>query len=134
MHQESLENVLVAKESVQRFKDKLRQALRSGRGRNLRRQLGGWAPVLRGWVSYYRWAEVKGIYEELDQWLRRKLRVILWRQWKRPWTRFKELCRRGLDATRAAASAFNGRGLWWNAGPSHMNEAVPIAWLRQQSR
>lgn len=122
----------VSKESVKRFKDKLRQAFRMGRGRSIRRQLGDLAAVLRGWVSYYRLAEVKGIFEDLDQWIRRKLRVILWRQWKRPRTRLKELRRRGLDTVRAAASAYNGRGPWWNAGASHMNEAVPTAWLRQQ--
>lgn len=122
----------VSKESIKRFKDKLRQAFRAGRGRNLRTQLGDLAAVLRGWVSYYRLAEVKGIFEELDQWIRRKLRVILWRQWKRPRTRLKELCRRGIDAVRAAASAYNGRGPWWNAGASHMNEAVQAVWLGQQ--
>jgi RNA-directed DNA polymerase len=122
----------VSKESVKRFKDKLRQAFRVGRGRNIRTQLGDLAAVLRGWVSYYRLAEVKGVFEELDQWIRRKLRVILWRQWKRPRTRLKALCRRGIDAVRAAASAYNGRGPWWNAGASHMNEAVPTAWLRHQ--
>jgi len=122
----------VSKESVKRFKDKLRQAFRAGRGRNLRTQLGDLAAVLRGWVSYYRMAEVKGVFEDLDQWVRRRLRVILWRQWKRPRTRLKELRRRGLDEARAAASAWNGRGPWWNAGASHMNEAVPTSWLNQQ--
>ena len=122
----------VAKESIRRFKDKLRQAFRVGRGRNLRRQLEDLAPVLRGWVSYYRLAEVKGIFEELDQWIRRRLRLILWRQWKRRWPRFKELCRRGVSKVRAAIGISNGRGPWWNAGASHMNEAVPLSWLRQQ--
>ena len=46
-------------------------------------------PVVRGWIGYFRLAEVKGIFEELDGWLRRKLRCILWRQWKRPCTRAK---------------------------------------------
>ncbi len=122
----------VAKESIKRFKDKLQRAFRVGRGRNLRAQLADLAAVLRGWVSYYRLAEVKGIFEELDQWLRRRLRLILWRQWKRPRTRLKELRRRGIDAVRAAASAYNGHGPWWNAGASHMNEAVQTAWLSQQ--
>lgn len=122
----------VAKESVKRFKDKLRQAFRIGRGRNLRSQLGDLAAVLRGWVSYYRLAEVKGVFEDLDQWIRHKLRVILWRQWKRRWTRFNELCRRGIGKVRAAISISNRHGPWWNAGASHMNQAVPAAWLHQQ--
>jgi RNA-directed DNA polymerase len=122
----------VAKESVRRFKAKLRQAFRAGRGRSLRVLLGDLAALLRGWVSYFRLAQVRGVFEALDQWIRRKLRVIVWRQWKRPRTRLKELRRRGIEAARAAASAYNGHGPWWNAGASHMNEAVPARWLSQQ--
>jgi RNA-directed DNA polymerase len=122
----------VSKESVKRFKDKLRQAFRSGRGRSLRRQLNELAPVLRGWVGHFRLAEVKGVFEDLDQWIRRRLRLILWRQWKRRWKRFKELCRRGLEKVRAAISISNRHGPWWNAGASHMNQAVPAAWLSRQ--
>lgn len=122
----------VSKESIKRFKDKLRQAFRMGRGRNLRAQLGDLAAVLRGWVSYYRLAEVKGVFEDLDQWIRRKLRAILWRQWKRWPTRIREMRRRGLAPQRAAYSAMNGHGPWWNAGASHMSQAVPIAYLSQQ--
>src|SRR5581483_1814324 len=59
----------------------------------------------------------------LDGWLRRELRCILWRQWKRPRTRAQRLMQRGLDEARAWASANNGRGPWWNAGASHMNDA-----------
>ena len=52
-----------------------------------------------------------------------RLRGILWRQWKRPWTRVKKLMARGLDEQRARRSAYSGRGPWWNAGASHMNDA-----------
>lgn len=85
----------------------------------------------RGWVVSFRVAEVKASFEDVDQWLRRKLRCVLWRQWKRPRTRLHELRRRGLDEARARASAFNGRGPWWNAGASHMHAAVPTAVFRQ---
>ena len=59
-------------------------------------------PVLRGWVAYFRLAEAETSFEELDQWLRRKLRCILWRQWKRPRTRIRELAEAGVDPTRGA--------------------------------
>jgi RNA-directed DNA polymerase len=120
----------VAPQSVKRLKAKLRPMLRRGRGRNLGRTVGSLTRVLRGWVAYYKLAEVKACFEELDQWLRRKLRCILWRQWKRHRTQFKELCRRGLDHERARRSAWNGRGPWWNAGARHMNRAVPTSELR----
>jgi RNA-directed DNA polymerase len=115
----------VAPQAVSRLKGKLRAFFRQGRGRALPHILRDLSPVLRGWVAYFRLVEVKASFEALDAWIRRKLRAILWRQWKQPRTRVRELRRRGLDATRAAASAYNGRGPWWNAGASHMNAAVP---------
>ena len=121
----------VAPESVKRFKGRLREMFRRGRGRSLRRVIGDLRPVLIGWVSYYRKSEVRNVFEQLDQWIRRKLRVILWRQWKRNWTRAKELIRRGLSREQAWTSATNGRGPWWNAGASHMNRAVPTRYLSQ---
>lgn len=121
----------VVLESVKRFKSRLREMLRKGRGRNLGRVIAELRPVLRGWVSYFRKSQVRITFEALDQWIRRKLRAILWRQWKRPRTRAKNLMRRGLAQERAWTSAMNGRGPWWNAGASHMNQAVPTRYLSQ---
>jgi RNA-directed DNA polymerase len=121
----------VAPQAIKRFIDKLRAAFRSGRGRSLRQLVKELKPVIIGWVSYFRKSEVRIAFEELDQWIRRKLRAILWRQWKRPWTRAREMQRRGLDKDRAWISATNGRGPWWNAGASHMNHAVPTRWFSQ---
>ncbi|MFH1011239.1 MAG: group II intron reverse transcriptase/maturase [bacterium] len=116
----------VAAESVKRMKEGLRQLFREGRGRNVGRFIReNLSPRLRGWAQYFRMSEVKGIFEELDGWLRRKLRCILWRQWKRAWTRYQRLMSAGLDPERARRGAWNGRGSWWNAGAPHMNEAYP---------
>lgn len=115
----------VAEASKTRFTDKLRKCFREGRGRNLRRTIETLKPILRGWVNYFSLSEVKGMFEELDGWIRRRLRCILWRQWKRSYTRAKNLMRRGLENCRALKSAGNGRGAWWNSGASHMNEAYP---------
>jgi RNA-directed DNA polymerase len=114
----------VAPKSVTRFKGKVKDLLRRGRGRKLARTVYDLTPVVRGWIGYFRLAETKGIFEELDGWIRRKLRCVLWRQWKRPRTRAIRLMQRGLDEERAWASAYNGRGPWWNAGASHMNDAL----------
>jgi RNA-directed DNA polymerase len=122
-----------AAQSVARLKDKVRKLWRQSRGRNLGRFIReDLNPVLRGWATYYRLSGVKVIFEELDAWVRRKLRCSQWRQWKRGRTRMKELRKLGLDTERARASAFNGRGPWWNAKASHMNAALPGKWFRQQ--
>ena len=120
----------VASVSVQRLKSKLRVAFRRGRGRNIGRFITeDLKPLLKGWINYFRLAEVKGIFEALDGWIRRKLRNILWRQWKRPWPRARKLMQRGLDEVRAWRSATNGRGPWWNSGASHMNQAIPRSYF-----
>ena len=120
----------VAPQSVKRLKAKLRPLLRAGRGNSLVWICRELSRALRGWVAYYRLSEVKASFQTLDQWIRRKLRCILWRQWRRPRVRYRELCRRGLDPDRARRSAWNGRGPWWNAGASHMNHAMPTRTLR----
>ena len=113
----------VATKSVDRLKDKVRETMRHGRGRAISRTIEDLSPRLAGWVAYFRLAETKGVFEGLDQWLRRKLRCVLWRQWKRPHTRAHRLRQRGLAEERSWLSAMNGRGPWWNAGASHMNDA-----------
>ena len=120
----------VAASSVVRFKAKLRRLFRRGRGRSVAKVIEEATPVLRGWIAYFRLAETKGVFEDLDGWFRRKLRAILWRQWKRPRTRVRKLMLRGLDEARACKSAHNGRGPWWNAGASHMNQAFPTSHFR----
>ena len=120
----------VATTSVQRLKEKLREIFRRGRGRNLRKVIEEeLTPLLRGWMSYFRLAEVKGIFEELDSWIRRKLRGLIWRKWKRPFTRAKNLMQRGLAKPQALKSAMNGRGPWWNAGAAHMHAAFPKSYF-----
>jgi RNA-directed DNA polymerase len=120
----------VAQESVKRLKGKLREIFRRGQGRNLGQLIAGdLTPLLRGWMNYFRLAEVKGVFEELDGWIRRKLRGVIWRQWGRTITRAKGLMQRGLDKDRAWESAMNGRGPWWNAGASHMHTAFPKSYF-----
>lgn len=120
-----------APESVRRFKKRMRQVTRRGRGWSLARTIETLAPIIRGWVAYYRHAQVKRVFEDLDMWLRHRLRAILWRQWKRPKTRAKKLIAAGLDRESAWAYASNGHGPWRSSGASHMNRAVPTRVFRR---
>jgi RNA-directed DNA polymerase len=120
----------VPKEIQKRFRKKAKLLFRMGRGRNLQRFINDTLnPFLRGWATYYRLCKVKTMVEELDSWLRRRLRLVIWRQWKHPRTRYKRLVAAGLDRDRAKLSAYNGRGPWWNSGASHMNQALPISFF-----
>ena len=119
----------VAKKAVDRLKANLKTIFRRGRGKSIQATIEETTPKLRGWSAYSRYAEVKGIFEELDGWLRRKLRRILWKQWKRPYTRARNLMRRGVSEATAWRSATNGHGPWWNAGAAHMHKAVPKSYF-----
>lgn len=115
----------VASQSVDRLGMKLRVLFRKGRGRNIGRFIKeDLNPLLRGWANYFHLTEVKSVLEELDMRIRHHLRCMLWRQWKKPSTRFKRLVSLGISAERARNSAYNGRGPWWNSGASHMNDAL----------
>lgn len=98
-------------------------------GRSVAATIKDLAPVVRGWIGYFRLAEAKGIFEDLDGWLRRRLRCVLWRRWKRRPTRAERMMQRGIAEERAWRSAYNGRGPWWNAGASHMDEAFKAAFF-----
>ncbi len=106
--------------------------MRAGRGRSLTCTIEDLNPLLRGWINYFRLTESKGVLEELDSWMRRRLRCLLWRQWKRPAARARKLRALGLSAERARLSAGKGHGAWWNAGASHMNQALPAKYFTHQ--
>ncbi|WP_300003757.1 group II intron reverse transcriptase/maturase [uncultured Cedecea sp.] len=120
----------VADTSVARLKDKLRSLTTGHSSASVKAVINKLRPVLRGWVSYFRYTEVKGVLEELDSWINRKLRCLLWRQWKRTGTRARKLMRAGLTEERAWRSASNQRGAWWNSGARHMNQAIKVSLLR----
>jgi len=124
--------IKVSKESIKRFKGKVKELFRKGKGMNLGRFIKeGLNPVLRGWMIYFSASQVKRFTNDLDKWIRRRLRKVIWQQLKRNWTRFKAMLKRGLSEERAAQSCFNQRGAWWNAGASHMNMAYQTKYFEK---
>jgi RNA-directed DNA polymerase len=120
----------VAPKSLQRLTAKRMPILRRrARGSSLRTTLAELAPIIRGWTAYYRLAEIKSTFEALDKWVRRRIRAAMWRQWKTPRTRSKELMKRGINAKQAYGLAYCGHGPWWCAGQWNMSEAFPAKLL-----
>jgi RNA-directed DNA polymerase len=54
--------------------------------------------ISTGWVGYYQLADTPTTFQALDEWLRHRLRQLLWKRWKRPKTRYRELKARGVSA------------------------------------
>jgi len=116
----------VPKERILRFRKKMKEEFRRGKGRNMERFIReNLNPKIRGWANYYKQAETKNFYKELDVWIRRRLRLIKWRQWIRPSTRFKYLRKAGCTKEQALMSAYNNRGCWWNSGHNFVKLSLP---------
>jgi RNA-directed DNA polymerase len=120
-----------APSSVKRAKDRIREITQKGRGRNILKVIQEINQYLRGWFGYFRLSTVKQPFDLLDQWIRRRLRKILWEQWRKPKTRYRKLVALGLWAERARKATATGRRAWWNAGAAHMHAAIPKRLLAQ---
>lgn len=114
-----------APSSVTRLKDSVRTLMRRGRGRRVERVVKDLTLKLRGWANYFGLSEVKQVFEELDNWIRRKLRNLMWRQWKRPKTRFRNLRSRGVSEGLCRQTAHGGHGPWFASGTRALNLAFP---------
>ena len=113
----------VAPESVCRLKDALRTILRCSRGVSVRQMIEESNKKLRGWANYFKLAEVVRVFEELDGWIRRRIRCVLWRHWKRTYRRATNLINVGVSEEWAWKAANNGRGPWHNSNIRQMREA-----------
>jgi RNA-directed DNA polymerase len=120
----------IAPKSLQRAKDRLRQITKRNRGIALERMIAEVNTFARGWVTYFRQAQGKGALQDLDAWLRRKLRCVRLKQCKstRPIAAF--LQSRGVPAQRAWCLALSSKGWWRMAGSPGAAEAMPIQWFR----
>jgi RNA-directed DNA polymerase len=110
---------------VKRFKTKIKgltKKMRASRVTDCIQKLV--MPIVRGWANYFSIAEEQGIFKRLDGWVRRKIRAILWRQWKKPKTRCEQLMKRGLKRESARDWANSSKGPWRMAHTYCMHKAV----------
>lgn len=114
----------VAPEALGAMKDRVRRLTRRSGGRSLEQVAGDLRSYLPGWRSYFRLADTPGVFRELDQWIRRRLRALQLKHWKRGRTVFRELRMRGLSVDAAAQVAANVRS-WWGNSAKAIHVALP---------
>ncbi|MDP2864777.1 MAG: group II intron maturase-specific domain-containing protein, partial [Elusimicrobiota bacterium] len=102
--------------SIQRFKEKVREILSRSNGRGMDWRRERLTRLITGWVNYFRIADMQGAARELDGWIRRRIRMCYWKQWKRIRARRENLIRLGLDASKAWEYANSRKGGWCIAG------------------
>jgi len=117
--------IAVHESRVKRLKDKVRGLTKKLRGGKLTDNINKLLmPITRGWVNYFGIAEARSVFANLDGWIRRKIRAILWRQWKKPRTRCKRLIALGLKEDSARNTAYSGKGPWRMAKTYGMHRAL----------
>ena len=102
----------IAPKSLVRFKARVREITRRTRGVTLEKMVKDLNLFLRGWHGYFGFCQTASVFRDFDSWIRRRLRCVMWKQWKRGRTRYKELCKRGINLALAAQTAGNPHGPW----------------------
>jgi RNA-directed DNA polymerase len=114
---------------VLRFKQKVRELTGRTRGISIERMTKELSSYLRGWKSYFGFCETPSVLMSLDQWIRRRLRSMIWKQWKRGRVRFGKLRARGVNKHLAAKTAGSPHGPWRIANSPALSIAFPIAYF-----
>ena len=117
----------VAPQAILRFKERVRVLRRRTRGISIEQMIGELRCYLIGWRGYFGFCETPSVLSDLDRWIRRRLRCVLWKQWKRGRTRFKELTQRGIGKDLAARTAGSAHGPWRLSNSPALAIALPNA-------
>jgi len=116
----------VAKEALNRFKERVRQITRRSGGRSLSQVAVELRGYLRGWRQYFSLVDTPGISRDLDIWIRHRLRAIIVKQWKTGRVMFRELSKRGVAQADAARMAIFARCWWRIANHPILTRVFPV--------
>lgn len=119
----------VAPKALKAMKERVRQLTRRNGGRSLTQLIAGLRSYLVGWRAYFRLADTPRVFTDVDQWLHRRLRAAILKQWKRGATTYRELRRRGLSARLARAAAAHSRRWWAMATHGALKTALPCSYF-----
>jgi RNA-directed DNA polymerase len=119
----------IAPQALARFKARARALTRRTRGRSLEQIVEDLSRYLIGWRGYFGFCETSSVLRRLDQWVRRRLRAIVWKQWRRGRTRFAELRQRGVGRDLAARTAGSAHGPWRLSNSPALAIALPNAFF-----
>lgn len=122
----------IAPKSLERMKRKVRELTTRNRSISLDERLIQLSRFLQGWMNYFALAETPKRLRELDGWIRRRVRLCVWKTWKRVRTRIRKLRSLGIPEDLVLMTANCRRGHWYIAGGSTLGAALSVEWLRAQ--
>lgn len=119
----------IAPQALVRFKKRIRVLTNRNRGKSVEQVVKELSTYLYGWGGYFGFCETCWVLANLDSWIRRRLRCLIWRQWKVYRRRWKELFRRGIGKVEAMAVAMTGHGPWKMSHVPPVRVALPNAYF-----
>jgi RNA-directed DNA polymerase len=122
----------VAKPAMARCRERVRQLTRRTRSGQLEDVVKGINVYVRGWIGYFRLADTPSVFQELDEWIRRRLRQLLWKRWKKPRARWRNLVALGVPPSSAREAAGSGKGTWRLAVSPPVQQALNNTFWREQ--
>ena len=120
----------IAPKALQRFKTRVRELTRRSRGVSVEQMVGDLRRYLTGWRAYFGFCQTPSVLQHLDSWIRRRLRCVVWKQWKRGRHRFRELRCRGIGKDLAAQTAGSPHGPWRISRSPALSFAFPDSHFR----
>jgi RNA-directed DNA polymerase len=117
---------------IQRFKDKVKEVTARSNGRSMedRQKRLNW--LITGWVNYFRIADMKSLARELDGWIRRRIRMCYWKQWKKVGARYDNLIKLGTPKGKAWEYANTRKGCWRIAGSYILDKSLTNKYLEEE--
>lgn len=110
--------ISIAPKSIAKLKNRIREYTRPRWSVSLERRLGILNRYLIGWMGYFALTDDPSILGAITSWMRRRMRMVIWQQWKKPVARYRNLRKLGLSEVNARKAAYNSRGAWWNSRTS----------------
>ena len=117
--------------SVRKFKEKIRIITGRSNGMGIDERKSRLNSIVRGWMNYFKLADAKKLLQGLDEWIRRRIRMVTWKRWKKIRTRFKNLVKAGIGKGKAWEFANSRKGYWRVAGSPILSRAIPNVFLKR---
>ena len=116
--------------SVQKMKAKIKKLTSRSNGWGNERRKEALRQYIRGWVQYFKWADMKNLLLRIDMWYRRRLRMVIWKQWKRLRTKGANLIKLGIPKSKAWEWANTRKGYWHTANSFILSRSITSDRLR----
>jgi len=122
----------IAPESIRRFKAKIKEITKTGKGGSMRQVTGRLKKYLTGWLGYYGICETKSVLRKLEGWMHRRIRCAYWKQWKTGPNRFRQLRKLGVGYQLATQTAGTNKGAWHTSMSPWLTCAFPKIYILKE--